>query len=280
MYYLISQVLKTFRKLFPKGKHRNRAIWLAAIATIVPLTQLFVIRIFTHMITKGPDEELSKTVINFTVFFGLFAISHLATYWQKTYRVKVFNDALTSREGWRSKVTESWDWALAFESNNLLHTFTQVIVLAAFFISVNWKAGLINAALILITMQFIRVMFKKQMETQAAYALAQKKKEGVENVTRIKSRIQSAEIGTLVANASFILSLAVLLILNHIKGPDGQSEVGIPDAVMLFLGFRMQNANLGQTSGSLMRFARAKANSEAPAEFRKWQREDEQEEMF
>ena len=70
MYYLISQVLKTFRKLFPKGKHRNRAIWLAAIATIVPLTQLFVIRIFTHMITKGPDEDMTKTVINFTLFLG------------------------------------------------------------------------------------------------------------------------------------------------------------------------------------------------------------------
>ena len=274
MYYLISQVLVTFRELFPKGKHRNRAIWLAAIATIVPLSQLFVIRIFTHMVTHGASEGLTKTIVNFALFFGLFAISHLATYWQKTYRVKVFNDALKSREGWRSKVTESWDWALAFESNNLLHTFTQVIVLAIFFLVVSWKAGLINTVLILVTMEVIRFMFKKQMEDQAAYALAQKKREGVENVTRIQSRIKSAEIGILVANSSFIVSLAVLLVLSHLR------QVELSDSVMLFLGFRMQNSNMGQTSGSLMRFARAKANSEAPLEFRKWQRSEEEEEEF
>jgi hypothetical protein len=36
---------------------------------------------------------------------------------------------------------------------------------------------------------------------------------------------------------------------------------------MLFLGFRMQNSNIGQTSGSLMRFARAKALREAPEKY-------------
>lgn len=274
MFFLVSQVLKTFRKLFPKGKHRNRAIWLAAIATIVPLSQLFVIRIFTHMIMNGRNEELTKVIINFVLFFGLFALSHLATYWQKTYRVKVFDAALTSRRGWRSKMTESWDWALTFETNNLLHTFTQVVVLALFFISVSWQAGLINVVLILGTMEFIKAMFRKQIETQEGFALAQKKNESVANVTKVGARIKSAEIGTLIANAAFILSLAMLLVFSYL------GYILPADAVMLFLGFRMQNSNLGQTSGSLMRFARAKANSEAPQKYRHLKLDENQEDIL
>lgn len=270
MIFLISQVLKTFVQLFPRGRHRNRAILLAAIATIVPLSQLFVIRIFSHMILHGPTAEIATVILNFALFFGLFGLSHLATFWQKTYRVKVFNDALKSREGKRSRMTESWDWALAFETNNLLHTFTQVAVLSSFFIIVNWESGLINLALILITMIFIKMTFQKQVATQEGFALAQKNKEIVENVTKVRARVRSAEISTLFANAAFILSLAALLAFSFM------GRLNPADAVMLFLGFRMQNSNLVQTSGSLMRFARAKALSEAPEKYRQLKLDEEE----
>lgn len=262
MIYLVGQTLQAFGKLFPKGKHRNRAIFLALIATIVPLSQLFVIRIFSHMILHGGEETLQEIIFNFVLFFTLFGVSHLATYWQKTYRVKVFNDALNSREGQRSKVTESWEWALAFETNNLLHTFAQVVVLSTFFIIVNWQAGLVNVALILFTMIFIKMMFKKQIETQEDFAMKQKRKESVTNFDKIRVRVKSAELSTLIANAAFILSLAALLALSY-----GQA-IAAADAIMLFLGFRMQNSNLTQTSGSLMRFARAKAQSESAQKFK------------
>ena len=139
MLFLVSLVLKTFSWLFAKGKHRNRAILLACIATIVPLSQLFVIRIFSNLILDGKDQPFEKLVVDFILFLSLFGVSHIATYWQKTYRVKVFNEALSSRPGVRSKMSESWDWALTFETNNLLHTFTQILVLGTFFIIVNWN---------------------------------------------------------------------------------------------------------------------------------------------
>lgn len=262
MFFLVRLVLQTFSSLFPRGKHRNRAIALAAIATIVPLSQLFVIRIFSHMIMHGSKAPLMETIIQFVLFFGLFALSHLATYWQKTYRIKVFNDALSSRTGWRSKITESWDWALTFETNNLLHTFTQVLVLAAFFISVSWEAGLVNFVLILFTMQIIKIMFTKQTATQEGFALAHKKQENISAATKVGARIKSAELGTLVANGVFVVSLGVLLAFSYM------GRLAAADAVMLFLGFRMQNSNLGQTSGSLMRFARAKAQRDAPAKYK------------
>lgn len=269
MIFLVSQTLRTFSKLFPKGKHRNRAILLAMIATIVPLSQLFVIRIFSHMILHGGRETLQQIVFNFVLFFGLFGLSHIATYWQKTYRVKVFNDALNSRNGWRSKITESWEWALAFETNNLIHTFAQVAVLSTFFIVVNWQAGVVNLALILFCMIFIKMMFKKQIETQENFALAQKKKESVTNFDKIRARVKSAEISTLIANAAFVVSLGVLLAYSYI------GLVAPADAIMLFLGFRMQNSNLAQTSGSLMRFARAKAQSESAAKYKNFKLDEE-----
>ncbi len=273
MLFLVSLVLKTFRWLFPKGKHRNQAILLAAIATIVPLSQLFVIRIFSHMILHGQSEPLNTAIINFALFFGLFALSHLATYWQKTYRVKVFNEALSSRPGWRSKMTESWDWALTFETNNLLHTFTQVLVLAGFFIYVNWQAGLVNFVLILITMQVIKMMFVKQRIVQEGFALAQKKNQPVSAGTKVSARIKSAELGTLVANGVFVISLGVLLAFSYL------GSIAPADAVMLFLGFRMQNSNIGQTSGSLMRFARAKAQRDAPNKYRHLKNDEDEEEL-
>ena len=149
MIFIVRQVLKTFALLFPKGKHRNQALLLALIATIVPLTQLFVIRIFSHMITDGTNEPLDKALVNFIAFFALFGLTHIATYWQKTYRVKVFNDAISSNTERRSKMTESWEWALAFETNNLLHTFAQMVVLAVYFIIVSWQVGVINCILII-----------------------------------------------------------------------------------------------------------------------------------
>jgi len=273
MLFLVSLVLKTFRWLFPKGRHRNRAILLAIIATIVPLSQLFVIRIFSHMIMHGQKETLAKALFNFALFFGLFALSHIATYWQKTYRVKVFNDALSSRPGWRSKMTESWDWALTFETNNLLHTYAQVLVLAGFFIYVNWQAGLVNFVLILATMEIIKIMFVKQRVTQESFTLAQKKKKPVDAVTKVAARIKSAELGTLVANGVFVVSLGVLLTFSYM------GTLPPADAVMLFLGFRMQNSNIGQTSSSLMRFARAKAQRDAPGKYRNMKDDEDEEEL-
>ena len=262
MFFIAKQVLTTFFMLFPKGIHRNRAIGLALIATIIPLSQLFVIRIFSQMILHGSKEPLETAVVNFVLFFALFGLTHLATYWQKTYRVKVFNDALAAKEGWRSKMTESWEWALAFETNNLLHTFMQVIVLASFFTYVSWEVGLINIFLMILSLQFIKIMFKKQTTTQEGFALAQKKNENISAFTKVGARIKSAEIGILLANAGFVISLGVLLAFSYM------GSLAAADAIMLFLGFRMQNSNLGQTSGSLMRFARAKALSEAPKKYK------------
>lgn len=153
-------------------------------------------------------------------------------------------------------MSESWDWALTFETNNLLHTFTQILVLGTFFLIVNWQSGLVNVALVLGAMMIIKYMFIKQTATQEAFALAQRNKQPVTSFAKVAARIKSAEMGTLVANAAFVVSLTGLLLFSL------QGTLAPADAVMLFLGFRMQNNNLGLTSGSLMRFARAKTLSE------------------
>jgi hypothetical protein len=272
--FIVRQVIQTFALLFPKGKYRTQAIWLAAIATIVPLTQLFVIRIFSHMITKHTQEPLSKAIVNFVLFFGLFGLTHLATYWQKTYRVKVFNDAISSNADRKSKLTESWEWALAFETNNLLHTFAQMLVLAGYFIFVSWQVGVVNLVLVMGTMQFVKMMFHRQIAAQEGFALAQKKNKPFTAADKVGARIRSAEIGILIANAGFIVSLAALLVFSYL------GQIAAADCVMLFLGFRMQNNNLGQTSGSLMRFARAKALSEAPKKYKGIKPDNDDEEMI
>jgi short subunit fatty acids transporter len=138
---------------------------------------------------------------------------------------------------------------------------------------VNWKAGLVNFVLILLTMQIMKVMFVKQRETQEGFALAQKKNNPVSAMTKVGARIKSAELGTLVANGVFVLSLGVLLAFSYL------GHIAAADAVMLFLGFRMQNSNIGQISGSLMRWARAKAMREAPHKYRNVKADEDEDEI-
>jgi hypothetical protein len=70
------------------------------------------------------------------------------------------------------------------------------------------------------------------------------------------ARIKSGEIGVLMAGASFLLSIGILIYFSF-----GQS-ISPAHSIVLFFGIKMQSSSLSMLSTSLMRFARARANSE------------------
>ena len=116
--------------------------------------------------------------------------------------------------------------------------------------------GLLNVVVVVISFEIIGVIYRRQMATQKGFAEARDKKQQIDTAVRVGSRIRSGEFGTLMTSIGYIVLLAVLLLLKL------QDLIVAADAITLFLGMRMQNSNLSNVSGALMRYARARAQAD------------------
>jgi hypothetical protein len=86
--------------------------------------------------------------------------------------------------------------------------------------------------------------------------IARKNKEQITNAVRIGTRIKSGEIGILISGIAMLVLLGVLIYLSYIGG------INTSNTIVLFFGLKMQNSNFSNVSTALMRFARARTNSE------------------
>ena len=85
---------------------------------------------------------------------------------------------------------------------------------------------------------------------------ARKNKEQITNAVRIGTRIKSGEIGILISGIATLVLLGVLIYLSYIGG------ISTSNTIVLFFGLKMQNSNFSNIATALMRFARARTNSE------------------
>ena len=115
-------------------------------------------------------------------------------------------------------------------------------------------AGL-NLLLVIIVLEVFGRLFRKQQIIQRGYVEAKRNKEAVAPAERLGSRIQTAEFGTLLASFLVVALMGVLIWLS-ISG-----VIELSNTIVFFLGLRLLNTTFSSVSSSLMRFARAKANS-------------------
>jgi hypothetical protein len=104
--------------------------------------------------------------------------------------------------------------------------------------------------------QFYGHLFSKQLHAQRGFVRARKNKENVTNAVRIGTRIRSGEIGILISGIALMVLLGALIYLSYIGG------ISKSNTIVLFFGLKMQNSNFSNISTALMRFARARTNSE------------------
>ena len=109
--------------------------------------------------------------------------------------------------------------------------------------------------LILLVLQLMGVLFKRQLKKQRGFVEKKRAKKTVTPAERLGSRIQQAEFATLMASFGVVVLLAVLIWFSL------EGWVTLSNAIVLFLALRIQNTTFSSVSSSLMRFARAKANS-------------------
>ena len=156
----------------------------------------------------------------------------------------------------KSHAEESWQWALAFELSTILGIVVQLIAIIIFFIYLNVSYGLINFLIVAIVLQFLSYLFSKQIQIQKSFSKSQKNNKSISSSVKVMARIKSGEIGVLMAGASFLLSIGILIYFSF-----GQS-ISPAHSIVLFFGIKMQSSSLSMLSTSLMRFARARVNSE------------------
>ena len=98
-------------------------------------------------------------------------------------------------------------------------------------------------------------MARKLTKKQRGFVEKKRAKKTVTPAERLGSRIQQAEFATLLASFGVVLLMGALIWFS-IEG-----MISLANTIVFFLGLRLQNTTFSSVSSSLMRFARAKANS-------------------
>jgi len=252
---LTTELWQSSRLLMPTGKYRFQLIMLVLIAAAIPVTELLVAKLFTDLVVNGASKSFQEIAINLLVFGLLFVATRVANYLQKTYRVKFFDKAFGADTREKSAQKESWEWAMAMELVNVLSFLTQMLVICAFFFLLSPSFAAITLFFVLILIQVLGRIFASQQITQREFVEKRRAKEVVTPAERLGSRIRSAEFATLLGSF-FMVSLMVLLVVFSLQG-----MITLSSTIVFFLGLRLMNTTFSSVASSLMRFARAKANS-------------------
>ena len=253
---IFRQLKGAFLELFPNTKYRLILTVLVLIAAFISVSELAVTKLFTNIILHEGELTKSKMLIMVTAFFLFFGVTRAGHFFQRIYRVNVFDKAFKNSPDAIAPMKENWRWSLAFELTTILGIITQLIVMVIFFTYLNWVFGLINLLVLAVTFQILGHLFKKQISTQRGFIEDKRNKIPTSNFVRVGTRIKSGEIGILFSGIAMLGLLGVLLYLSF------QGQINASNTIVLFFGLRMQNSSLSTLSSGLMRFARARTNSE------------------
>jgi hypothetical protein len=256
MLILARELRGAFHDLFTTRKYRLILVSLVLIAAFISVSELAVAKLFTGIILnegKMSQTELAILVTGFFLFFGATRAGH---FFQRIYRVNVFDKAFKHAKKNQRNAKGNWRWSLAFELTNLLSAVTQLAVVILIFFYLNWAFALLNIIIVLVIFEIYGRLYKKQVESQRSFVLAKLNNKPVKNSVRIGTRIKSGETGILISGGAMLILLGALLYLSYTGG------ISQANTIVLFFGLRMQNSNLSNISSGLMRFARALTHSE------------------
>jgi len=254
MFFIAKEMIAGFRHLFPRGRFRFVLVFLSLIAATISVSELLVMKFFATLVLHEGDFD--KTVLGWAVvgFFIFFIVTRISQFYQRNYRVKAFARSFRAAKKEKTTKEENREWAMAFELTNILSLGTQLVAIILFFLILSPFIALINTLILLIILQVIGNIFRKQMAIQAEIAAIGGKKK-VKPDKRYGVRIKAAETGALVSGAGTLVLLALLLFLS-IEG-----EITPANTLVIFLGARLQNSVISNASRSLMRFAKSNSRT-------------------
>jgi hypothetical protein len=252
---LARALARTCATLIPGTRHRWQLLALVMVGAAIPLTELMVAKIFTEIITEERSTSLDRLAPQLAIFVLLFLATRVAHYVQRTYRVTFFEGVFRSAGRTHPAHIESWQWALGLELVTVLTAVTQMLAMAAYFMVLAPVFGALNLLLIAVLAEALGRLFTRQRTAQRGYVELGRARTQVATHVRVRSRIVSAEVGGLVSSVGALLLLIGLLVMSS------NALISASSTIVLFLGLRLQNSTFTTLSGSVMRYARALANS-------------------
>jgi len=254
MVFIAKEMIAGFRHLFPRGRFRFVLIVLSLIAAGISVSELLVMKFFATLVLHEGDYDNTKLAIAAAGFFAFFVITRVGQFYQRNYRVKAFARSFRAAKKDRTVKEENREWAMAFELTNVVSLGTQLVAIIAFFLFLNPMLALINAVVLIVILQVVGGIFRKQIAEHAQLnALGAKK---VRADKRYGIRIKAAETGALISGAGTLFLLALLLFLSI----DGQ--ITPANTLVVFLGVRLQNSVISNASRSLMRYAKSNSRTD------------------
>jgi len=250
------ELLYATKTLFTTTRDRFVLVGLVLIAAMISVSELAVAKLFTDIVSFEKSMSQTNLIILITGFFLFFGITKAGHFLQRVYKVRFFEKAFKESSAEVPAAKENWRWSLAFELTNILSTCTQLVAIILFFAYLSWQFAVINVLVVLAIFQFYGMLFSNQLDAQRGFVLSRKNKEHITNAERIGTRVKSGEIGVLISGIAMLILLAVLIYLSYIDG------ISAANTIVLFFGLKMQNSNFSNISTALMRFARARTNSE------------------
>ncbi|BDZ42884.1 hypothetical protein GCM10025865_21830 [Paraoerskovia sediminicola] len=247
---------RAFVQLFTTGPGRAQVVALVALMASVPVAELLVIRMFSHLIVTGPEtfrSDPGAVVRAAVVFFVAFGVARGVHHAVRVGRVQLFRRRFDDNAGPRSPSQESWDWALAFDLSGVLVNMVQVLAFAVVFVYLDVVTGLVGLAVTAAVMVGVSRMYARQRALQIEYVSMGSRPGAISVGQRVGRRVVTAETGSALASSGMVIVLVVVL-WRAVQG-----EIVTADAIVFFLALRIAFGQLGALSGGMMRFARASA---------------------
>ena len=256
MLIVVKELVYAVKTLFTTTRDRLILLGLVLIAAMISVSELAVAKLFTDIIGFEKSMDTTNLIILIVGFFLFFGITKAGHFLQRVYKVKFFDKAFKASSAEVHASKENWRWSLAFELTNILSTCTQLGAIILFFAYLSWPFAIVNILVVLAIFQVYGNLFSGQLDAQRGFIVAKKNKELITIAVRIGTRIKSGEIGILISGIAMLILLAVLIYFSYIGG------ISKANTIVLFFGLKMQNSNFSNISTALMRFARARTNSE------------------
>jgi hypothetical protein len=253
---ILGQLKASTLQLFPNTKYRLILVVLVLTAAFISVSELAVAKLFTQLILHEGEMTRTQIILYVCGFFIFFGGTRAGHYFQRIYRVNVFDRAFKASDEQINRVKENWRWSLAFELTTLLSILMQMGVIIIFFTFLNWKFGLLNIVVVMVIFQILGTIFRKQLKSQRGFVKAKIRKEYIPNSVKIGTRIRSGETGILLSGLAMLILFGALIALSF------NGEISPSNTVVVFFGLRMQSSSLSNISSGLMRFARARTHSE------------------
>ncbi len=251
---IASELLKTTSDLFPTRRESHMIAAVIFLAVTISVSEILMANFFTLLILPAEPRATKDLVILGIIFLILFSALRLISFGKEYYRLNIFEKSLAS-SGTGDRVADSWRWATAMELTSLLTLCGRLFFISVLLFYFSPIFGICNLVVGMGVFQMLSWRLNKQFKLQYEFKEKQRTSNPASNAEKVRTRVISGELGSLISSAGVIILLGVLIFLF------ADDDVTPAKAFVLFIALRMVGQIYTGLSSGLMRFARARVFS-------------------